>query len=109
MPASCATTSLCATPISASDRHLLLEDRHAPPEERHRCRRIVTRYWKEDHRLERFVNLTVNGLSTGAVYAAFALALVLIWRATRVVNFAQGAMAVTAAYVSYSVTNHTHS
>jgi branched-chain amino acid transport system permease protein len=33
------------------------------------------------------------------------LALVLIWRSTRVVNFAQGAMAVAAAYVAYSVTN----
>ena len=41
----------------------------------------------------RFVDLTLNGLAGGAVYAAFALALVLIWRATRIVNFAQGAMA----------------
>jgi branched-chain amino acid transport system permease protein len=53
--------------------------------------------------LDRFVFLTVDGLSRGAVYAAFALALVLIWRAARVVNFAQGAMAVAAAYVAYSV------
>ncbi|MET8281585.1 branched-chain amino acid ABC transporter permease [Micromonospora sp. NPDC005174] len=54
--------------------------------------------------MDRFVFLTVDGLSRGAVYAAFALALVLIWRAARVVNFAQGAMAVAAAYVAYSVT-----
>ncbi|GAB4106666.1 branched-chain amino acid ABC transporter permease [Micromonospora taraxaci] len=53
--------------------------------------------------MDRFVFLTVDGLSRGAVYAAFALALVLIWRAARVVNFAQGAMAVAAAYVAYSV------
>jgi branched-chain amino acid transport system permease protein len=59
--------------------------------------------------LERFVNLTVIGLSTGVVYAAFALALVLIWRGTRVVNFAQGAMAVAAVYVGYTVTEETHS
>src|SRR5262245_16212104 len=49
------------------------------------------------------------GLSQGAVYSAFALTLVLIFRATRVVNFAQGAMAVAAAYVAYSVTGATHS
>jgi len=59
--------------------------------------------------LERFVFLTLDGLSRGAVYAAFALALVLIWRAARVVNFAQGAMAVATAYVAYSVSAWTGS
>ena len=44
--------------------------------------------------MNRFVFLTFNGLSHGAVYAAVALALVLIWRTTRVLNFAQGAMAI---------------
>jgi branched-chain amino acid transport system permease protein len=57
--------------------------------------------------VERFVFLTVDGLAHGAIYAAFALALVLIWRGTRVVNFAQGAMAVAAAYVAYSVVQAT--
>jgi branched-chain amino acid transport system permease protein len=57
--------------------------------------------------LNRFVILTVDGLSQGAAFAAFALALVLIWRATRIVNFAQGAMAVAAAYIGYTVTQHT--
>jgi branched-chain amino acid transport system permease protein len=59
--------------------------------------------------LDEFINLTVAGLAEGAVFAAFALALVLIWRATRVVNFAQGAMAVASAYIAYSVTNATNS
>ncbi|MFI6781572.1 branched-chain amino acid ABC transporter permease [Micromonospora sp. NPDC050276] len=59
--------------------------------------------------MDRFVFLTVDGLSRGAVYAAFALALVLIWRAARVVNFAQGAMAVAAAYVAYTVSTATGS
>ncbi|MEV4656979.1 branched-chain amino acid ABC transporter permease [Micromonospora sp. NPDC049301] len=59
--------------------------------------------------MDRFVFLTVDGLSRGAVYAAFALALVLIWRAARVVNFAQGAMAVAAAYVAYTVSAQTGS
>jgi len=39
----------------------------------------------------------------GMVYAAMAMALVLIWRATRVVNFAQGAMAMFSTYVAVSV------
>lgn len=59
--------------------------------------------------MDRFVFLTVDGLSRGAVYAAFALALVLIWRGTRIVNFAQGAMAVATTYVAYSITAGTGS
>ncbi|MER7456781.1 branched-chain amino acid ABC transporter permease [Micromonospora sp. NPDC126480] len=59
--------------------------------------------------MDRFVFLTLDGLSRGAVYAAFALALVLIWRAARIVNFAQGAMAVAAAYAAYSVSAATGS
>jgi branched-chain amino acid transport system permease protein len=59
--------------------------------------------------LSRFIFLTFNGLSFGAVYAALALALVLIWRTARVLNFAQGAMAVATAYVALSVTQWTGS
>ena len=59
--------------------------------------------------MSQFIYLTFDGLSRGLVYAAFALALVLIWRAARIVNFAQGAMAVAAVYVAYSVTGATGS
>ncbi|GAA5180578.1 branched-chain amino acid ABC transporter permease [Rugosimonospora acidiphila] len=59
--------------------------------------------------MDRFVFLTVYGLSRGAIYAAFALALVLIFRATRIVNFAQGVLAVVAAYLAYSVSGATGS
>lgn len=51
----------------------------------------------------RFVDITLNGVTYGMVYAAVAMALVLIWRATRVVNFAQGAMAMFSTYVAVSV------
>jgi branched-chain amino acid transport system permease protein len=59
--------------------------------------------------VDRFLFLTVDGLSRGAVYAAFALALVLIWRGTRIVNFAQGVLAVATAYIAYSVAGATGS
>ncbi len=59
--------------------------------------------------MDRFLFLTVAGLSRGAILAAFALALVLIWRGARIVNFAQGTMAVAAAYIAYSVTSATGS
>lgn len=55
--------------------------------------------------MSRFIFLTFNGLSFGAVYAAVALALVLIWRTTRVLNFSQGAMAMASAYVAAAVTD----
>jgi branched-chain amino acid transport system permease protein len=52
-----------------------------------------------------FVQLVVDGLSTGSVYAAIALAIVLVHSATGLVNFAQGGMAVLAAYVAWVLTN----
>ena len=56
--------------------------------------------------MTKFIDLTLNGISTGAIYAAVALALCLIWRATRIVNFAQGAMPMFAAYVGMIVFAH---
>ncbi|MGI8523496.1 MAG: branched-chain amino acid ABC transporter permease [Nocardioides sp.] len=55
--------------------------------------------------MSRFVFLTFNGLSYGAIYAAVALALVLIWRTTRVLNFSQGALAMVSAYVAVAVSD----
>jgi branched-chain amino acid transport system permease protein len=52
-----------------------------------------------------FVNITLNGLTNGMVFAALALALVLIFRATRIVNFAQGAMAMMTTFIGYSLLN----
>src|SRR5579862_6022743 len=59
--------------------------------------------------MTRFIDLTLNGISTGAVYAAVALALVLIWRATRIVNFAQGAMLMITTYIASAVIDSTGS
>jgi branched-chain amino acid transport system permease protein len=53
----------------------------------------------------KFLDLTLNGISTGAIYAAVALALVLIWRATRIVNFAQGAMLMITTFIASAVIN----
>lgn len=56
--------------------------------------------------MQRFVDLTLNGVTYGMIYAAVALALVLIWRATRILNFAQGAMAMITTYVAVTVVEH---
>ena len=45
----------------------------------------------------------VEGLASGAIYAALALALVLIHRATRIVNFAQGEMATFCVFLCWQM------
>jgi branched-chain amino acid transport system permease protein len=55
------------------------------------------------------LQFTLSGISFGMVYAAIALSLVLIWRATRLLNFAQGAMAMFTTYIGIEVIYHTHS
>lgn len=59
--------------------------------------------------MERFVNLTLGGLSSGMIYAAVALALVMIWRATRIVNFAQGGMMMFTTFLAHTVISKTDS
>jgi branched-chain amino acid transport system permease protein len=54
----------------------------------------------------KFVQLVVDGLSTGSIYGAIALAIVLVNQATGLINFAQGGMAVLAAYVAWWLTTH---
>jgi branched-chain amino acid transport system permease protein len=54
-----------------------------------------------------FVQQVVAGLGTGAIYAALALALVLIHRATGVINFAQGEMAMFTTFICWTlIENH---
>jgi branched-chain amino acid transport system permease protein len=52
---------------------------------------------------EIFAQQTVAGLAQGAVYGSLALALVLIYRATEVINFAQGELAMATTYVAYQL------
>jgi len=51
-----------------------------------------------------FAQQTVAGLAQGAIFASLALALVLIYRATEVINFAQGEMAMATTYIAYQLT-----
>jgi branched-chain amino acid transport system permease protein len=56
-----------------------------------------------------FVQFTLGGISFGMVYAAIGLSLVLIWRGTRILNYAQGAMAMLTTYIAFTVISHTGS
>ncbi len=52
-----------------------------------------------------FLQQVVSGLATGGIYASLALALVMIYQATDVVNFAQGEMAMFSTYLAWSMLN----
>jgi branched-chain amino acid transport system permease protein len=53
--------------------------------------------------MERFIQVVVDGIATGSIYAAMALALVLIFRSTGIVNFAQGEMAMFSTFVAWGL------
>jgi branched-chain amino acid transport system permease protein len=54
---------------------------------------------------EALVLQVLAGLATGSIYASLALALVMIYQATHLVNFAQGEMAMFATYIAWSLIN----
>jgi branched-chain amino acid transport system permease protein len=56
--------------------------------------------------MTRFLDLTLNGIANGAIYAAVALSLVLIWRATRILNFAQAGMLMFTTFLAWTVIDH---
>jgi len=53
-----------------------------------------------------FAQLTVQGVALGSVYGSLALALVLVYRATHVINFAQGELAMFTTYIAYELMLH---
>jgi branched-chain amino acid transport system permease protein len=55
-----------------------------------------------------FLQFTLSGISFGMIYAAIALSLVLIWRGTRLLNFAQGGMAMFTTFIAIEVIYRTH-
>lgn len=56
-----------------------------------------------------FITAVLTSLSSGAIYALMSIALVLVWRSTRVVNFAQAGQAIVSTYIAYEVVNRTGS
>jgi branched-chain amino acid transport system permease protein len=55
--------------------------------------------------MEIFLQQVLSGLATGGIYASLALALVMIYQATDVVNFAQGEMAMFTTYLAWTMVN----
>jgi branched-chain amino acid transport system permease protein len=54
--------------------------------------------------MQLFIEQVLNGIGNGVVYGSVALALVLIFRTTGVLNFAQGEMALFSTYITWKLT-----
>lgn len=59
--------------------------------------------------MERFLQYALTGTSAGSLYALVALGVVLIYRSTRVLNFAHGDVATLATFVAFSLLSHRYS
>jgi branched-chain amino acid transport system permease protein len=55
--------------------------------------------------MDAVLHQVLAGLATGGIYASLALALVMIYQATHLVNFAQGEMAMFTTYLAWSLVN----
>src|SRR3954466_10829302 len=53
--------------------------------------------------MNQLIHQVLSGLATGGIYASVALALVMIYQATHLVNFAQGEMAMFATYLAWAL------
>ncbi len=53
--------------------------------------------------MDAFLHQVLAGLATGGIYASLALALVMIYQATHLVNFAQGEMAMFTTYLAWTL------
>jgi branched-chain amino acid transport system permease protein len=56
--------------------------------------------------VQQFLQQVLGGLADGVIYASLALALVLIYRATHLLNFAQGEMGMFATFIAWSLVTH---
>jgi branched-chain amino acid transport system permease protein len=61
-----------------------------------------------DNLIQSLSQQVVSGIASGAIYASLALALVLIYRAMDVANFAQGEMAMFATFIAYTLITQLH-
>jgi branched-chain amino acid transport system permease protein len=49
------------------------------------------------------INTLLIGITAGSIYSLMAIAIVLVWRSTRVINFAQGGLALASSFVCASI------
>jgi len=55
-----------------------------------------------------FFNALIAGIATGSIYSLIAIGLVLIYKSSRVINFAQGSMVMVGAFLAYAFVVQMH-
>src|SRR5687768_9084344 len=65
----------------------------------------AARTWATEGGVDTLIQQVISGLATGGIYGSLALALVMIYQATDVVNYAQGEMAMFATYLAWTMMN----
>ncbi len=53
--------------------------------------------------MTQFLQYLISGLSTGSIYALVALGLALIYRSTRILNFAHGDIATAGTFMAFAL------
>ena len=56
-----------------------------------------------------FINTLLIGITAGSIYSLMAISIVLVWRSTRVVNFAAGGLALASSFVGATIIEKTGS
>jgi len=56
-----------------------------------------------------FINTLLIGITSGSIYSLMAISIVLVWRSTRVINFAAGGLALASSFVGASILEKTGS
>ena len=55
------------------------------------------------------INTLLIGITAGSIYSLMSISMVLVWRSTRVINFAQAGMALLSTYFGYEAVSKFHS
>ena len=55
--------------------------------------------------MQKVIETLLIGLTTGSIYALMSLAIVLVWRSTRVINFALAGQAMFATYIGFEISS----
>ena len=55
--------------------------------------------------MQKVIETLLIGLTTGSIYALMSLAIVLVWRSTRVINFAQAGQEMFATYIGFEISS----
>src|SRR6202162_2733933 len=63
------------------------------------------RTWVTESAMQELLQQIISGIASGGIYASLALALVLIYNAMGLVNFAQGEMAMLATFIAFTLIN----